>query len=208
MFHESEYIVIIVDNVWNFFIMKYKGVQHGSNLKIAGFMHVHGKKNGLRIGDNVKIWSKASVNPTSGFNHSSFRTEQKGSIEIGNNVGLSHVNITSYESIIIEDNVRIGSGVKIWDTDFHSLDYEDRINEDRHIKSKPIRVCEGAFIGACSIILKGVTIGRHSIIGAGSVVTKDVPDGEIWAGNPAQFIRRIESVEVLSDGNCTTNKQL
>ena len=96
--------------------------------------------------------------------------------------------------------------MKIWDTDFHSLDYEDRINEDRYIKSKPIRVCEGAFIGACSIILKGVTIGRHSIIGAGSVVTKDVPDGEIWAGNPAQFIRRIESVEVLFNGNCTTNK--
>lgn len=169
-------------------------------------MHVHGKKNGLQIGDNVKIWSKASVNPTSGFNQSSFRTEEKGNIQIGNNVGLSHVNITSYESVIIEDNVRIGSGVKIWDTDFHSLDYEDRINEDRRIKSKPIRVCEGAFIGACSIILKGVTIGRHSIIGAGSVVTKDVPDGEIWAGNPAQFIRRIEGREGLLYGDCTTDK--
>lgn len=198
--------MITVDNVWNFFIMKYKGVRHGFNLKIAGFMHVHGKKNGLQIGDNVKIWSKASVNPTSGFNQSSFRTEEKGNIQIGNNVGLSHVNITSYESVIIEDNVRIGSGVKIWDTDFHSLDYEDRINEDRRIKSKPIRVCEGAFIGACSIILKGVTIGRHSIIGAGSVVTKDVPDGEIWAGNPAQFIRRIEGREGLLYGDCTTDK--
>lgn len=50
---------------------------------------------------------------------------------------------------------------------------------------------DNAFIGAHSIILKGVTIGEKSIIGAGSVVARDVPDGEIWAGNPAKFIKNI-----------------
>ena len=62
---------------------------------------------------------------------------------------------------------------------------------DTHIKTKPILIKEGAFIGAQSIILKGVTIGKHSVVGAGSVVTKDIPDGEIWGGNPAVFIRKV-----------------
>jgi len=51
---------------------------------------------------------------------------------------------------------------------------------------------EGAFVGASSIILKGVTIGKHSIVAAGSVVSKSIPAGEIWGGNPAKFIRKTE----------------
>ena len=53
---------------------------------------------------------------------------------------------------------------------------------------EPVRICEGAFIGAGCYILKGVTIGEHAIVGAGSVVAKDIPAGEIWAGNPAKKI--------------------
>lgn len=86
----------------------------------------------------------------------------------------------------------IGSGTKIFDTDFHSVLYEDRLNGDRNVTSAPVHICEGAFIGACSIILKGVTIGKHSVIGAGSVVTKDVPDNEIWAGNPAKYVKDLQ----------------
>lgn len=51
-------------------------------------------------------------------------------------------------------------------------------------------------MGAHTIILKGVTVGAKSIIGAGSVVTKSIPDGEIWAGNPAHFIRKIDDLEI------------
>lgn len=57
--------------------------------------------------------------------------------------------------------------------------------------SAPVIIEDNAFIGARSIILKGVTIGANSIIGAGSVVTKSIPANEIWAGNPAKFIRKI-----------------
>ena len=57
----------------------------------------------------------------------------------------------------------------------------------------PILIKEGAFIGARSIILKGVTIGRHSVVGAGYVVLKDVPDNCIVAGNPAKIIKNLSN---------------
>lgn len=106
---------------------------------------------------------------------------------------MSNSTIVSHEQVIIDDFVMLGGSCKIYDTDFHSLDFDNRMKKpDPDIKSKPVHIKQGAFIGAHSIILKGVTIGEKSIIGAGSVVTKSVPDGEIWAGNPAKFIRKVE----------------
>ena len=99
--------------------------------------------------------------------------------KIGNCSGLSHVNITAMSSIIIEKNVLLGSGVKVWDTDFHAIKRRDREKINQAVSVAPVHICEGAFIGACSIILKGVTIGKNAVIGAGSVVTKDIPDNQI-----------------------------
>lgn len=74
----------------------------------------------------------------------------------------------------------IGGGCTICDTDFHPLDYEKRMKYDVDaIGCKPVRIKEGAFIGMNSIILKGVTVGKNSIVGAGAVGTKDIPDNEI-----------------------------
>ena len=64
--------------------------------------------------------------------------------------------------------------------------------DDQKCKVKsPVIIEDNVFIGARSIILKGVTIGRNSIVGAGSVVTKSIPSNQIWGGNPAKFIRNI-----------------
>ena len=60
------------------------------------------------------------------------------------------------------------------------------------VKTAPIKIKKGAFIGASSIILKGVTIGERSIIGAGSVVTQDIPDYCVAIGNPARVIKKID----------------
>ncbi|MCC6483663.1 MAG: hypothetical protein IT209_02355 [Armatimonadetes bacterium] len=61
-----------------------------------------------------------------------------------------------------------------------------------HVKMAPVRICDKAWIGARAIILKGVTIGEGAVIGAGSVVTKDVPAWCVAAGNPARVIRQVE----------------
>ncbi|MNR14199.1 Maltose O-acetyltransferase [compost metagenome] len=87
----------------------------------------------------------------------------------------------------------IGGSVKIWDTDFHSINPHIRTASiDNDIRTKPVFIDDYAFIGGGSIILKGAKIGKNSIISAGSVVTKEVPSNEIWGGNPAKFIKKIE----------------
>lgn len=116
--------------------------------------------------------------------------------EKGKNDHLSYyAAFTCANSIVLEDNVLLGSGCKIYDTDFHALEYTERVKgnyKGAPINTAPVKIDEGVFIGAGSFVLKGVHIGKHSIIGAGSVVTKDIPKNEIWAGNPAKFIRKIE----------------
>lgn len=73
------------------------------------------------------------------------------------------------------------------------MNYSERIKKfDNDINSAEVYISEGAFIGAHSIILKGITIGKNSVIGAGSVVTQDIPNDEVWAGNPAKFIKKLK----------------
>lgn len=110
-------------------------------------------------------------------------------ITIGNNVGISGAVISGI-TINIGNNVLIGSGVLISDTDAHPI-HPDHRNDSSMIKSAPIIIEDDVFIGARSIILKGVRIGRGAVIGAGSVVTKDVKAMTIVAGNPAKFITTI-----------------
>lgn len=115
-----------------------------------------------------------------------------GKIQIGNNVGISNAALVCRSGITIKDWVKIGGNVKIYDNDFHSIDYLRRREAvDESIQAEPVVIEEDAFIGAHSIILKGVTIGKRSIIAAGSVVTKRVPDDELWGGVPAKFIKKI-----------------
>lgn len=184
-------IKISVTKIYNTNILRKKKVDYGTNLVLYGRLHIHGPEGSIRIGDNCIISSDEKNNPTAGSGYTHLSTAGEGKIIIGNNVGISLARIFAKECITIEDNVLIGAGVKIWDSDFHPLDYNERLAGGEPQVSK-ITIKEGCFIGAESIILKGVTIGEHSIVGAGSVVTKDVPQYEIWAGNPAKFIRRIE----------------
>ena len=149
----------------------------------------------ISFGSNVIINSGKRWNPVGLGIQTSIISIENGIISIGANVGISNVSIVSREKIVIKDNVLLGSGVIIYDNDFHAINYKARIEEgDKNIKSSPVIIEEGVFIGAGAMVLKGVTIGEHSIVGAGSVVTKSIPANEIWAGNPARFIKRIKQV--------------
>lgn len=180
------------NQIFNTLIMKYRHVKHGKNLKIKGRIHcVSNTDDGIIIGNDVSINSCLGSNPIGGDTRTILFAKGNGKIRIGDGCGISNATLFACDGIMLGNQVLVGGGTKIYDTDFHWLDFGKRMNEPGGA-TRPVKIKDGAFIGAHCIILKGVTIGEKSIVGAGSVVTKSIPDGEIWAGNPAKFIRRIE----------------
>jgi acetyltransferase-like isoleucine patch superfamily enzyme len=184
-------LIALFDKIINLFTLKRKKVILGSNIKINGRICVFGHGQ-IKLSDNVTINSSLLSNPIGGETHTILNTTKHGYIEIGEGTGISNSTIVANDSVKIGKNVFIGGDCRIYDTDFHSIDYSERISgKDNTIKIKPVEIHDGAFICAHTIILKGVNVGEKSVIGAGSVLTKDVPPYEIWAGNPARFIRKI-----------------
>lgn len=117
-----------------------------------------------------------------------------GSITIGAGCGISGSTIYAMNNIEIGERVLIGGNCKIIDNDFHPLHENKRISQHyKDIKSKPIKIGDGCFIGANSIILKGTTLGRNVVVGAGSVVHGTFPENVIIAGNPARIVK--ENIE-------------
>ena len=161
--------------------------------------HLYGKigidVNGqLSIGDNFVCTSGNMSNPMGANFRSYLRVNGGGQLSIGQNVGMSSSTIWCASKITIGDYVKIGAMCIITDTDCHSLNPMLRMNSKTdacNAKSAPVLLEDNCFIGARSIICKGVTIGANSIVGIGSVVTKSIPANQIWAGNPARFIREI-----------------
>lgn len=149
---------------------------------------------GMHIGKGFSMHNGADGNPIGCFQPCTFFVDRDCSIKIGENVGISQTALIAHADITIGDNVKIGGGTCIYTSDFHSLDYQIRSSkEDQKYRiSAPIQIGNNVFIGAHSIILKGVIIGDNSIIGAGSVVTKSIPANQIWAGNPAKYIRECQ----------------
>jgi acetyltransferase-like isoleucine patch superfamily enzyme len=149
----------------------------------------------LNIGKNFVMVNSAISNLIGRSQKCSFYVGENAILKIGDNVGMSATSIVCMQRVTIGNNVRLGGNTVIYDTDFHSLVREQRVNEklDRaNVKNAPVVIEDGVFVGAHTTILKGVTIGEDSIIGACSVVTKSIPKNEIWGGNPAKFIRKLD----------------
>ena len=123
--------------------------------------------------------------------------------KIGDNCNIC-ANVLIENEVTVGNNVTVKSGVQLWD----GITVEDDVfigpnatfTNDLFPRSKNLDcklsktiIKKGASIGANATILCGITIGEKAMIGAGSVVTKDVPEGELWVGNPAHFVRKIEA---------------
>lgn len=128
------------------------------------------------------------------FTNSHIVVCQNAILSIGSNSGITSTAIYCAEKIEIGNYVNIGAGCLVMDTNFHSTNWEIRMDREKDIinaKTAPVKIDDFVFIGARSIICKGVHIGEKSLVAAGSVVVKDIPAGELWGGNPAKFIKKI-----------------
>jgi acetyltransferase-like isoleucine patch superfamily enzyme len=187
LFHIFYKVIAVV----NFYI---NNISVPKKFNINGVMKIHVSSRGKAI-----IGESFSCN--SGNNYNIIGRQQKtifwvdGFLDIGIGVGMSSTAIICKHRITIEDFVTIGGGTVVYDSDFHSISPEirkNRFKDLREAKCEHVIIGKNAFIGAHCTILKGVKIGENSVLGACSVISSDVPKNEIWAGNPARFIRKIE----------------
>ncbi len=148
-------------------------VKLGKNVKIHAVVNLYG----CEIGDNTKIGAFVEI--------------QKGA-RVGNNCKVSsHTFIC--EGVTIEDDCFIGHNVTFINDKYpRSVNAKGELQTEKDWRCIPTQVKRGASIGSSATILCGVIIGENVIIGAGSVVTKDVPANVIVAGNPARIIRGLE----------------
>lgn len=182
---------VCVSTLWNIALFHINGVKAAKGFRSCGKILIRNLSgvSAIEMGEDVYINSDWKADPVGGFEHTSLFCMKGGKIRIGNKVGISNSVLCAKSSIVIEDEVCIGAGCKIYDTDFHSVNSRERLNGNINVKTRPVRICEKAFLGSGVTILKGVTVGKAAVIAAESVVTCDIPAGEIWGGNPARRLK-------------------
>lgn len=166
------------------------GVRWGCGWKLYGLPIIQKhRRSELTIGDGLELRSTIRSNPL-GPNHPVvLSTRRPGArLFIGDDFGMTGGSVVCEESISIGNRVIVGCNTIIADTDFHPLDPAQRHEYPLDGTTAPIVIEDDVFIGMQAIILKGVRLGEGCMIGAGSVVTRDVPPGAIAAGNPAQVL--------------------
>lgn len=179
---------------WFKLAMKATKVEYGKNLLLKGIPVIFNKSGAkLKIGDHVVIKSSFLSNLVGLYSRTIIVTRTENAhIEIGNHVGISGATIYARKGITIGDHTMIGGNVKILDNDFHPIEAEARIRDDKDmIRAKEIRIGNNCFIGCNSIILKGTVLGDNCVVGAGAVVSGQFEDNCVIAGNPAVVVKKI-----------------
>jgi acetyltransferase-like isoleucine patch superfamily enzyme len=181
-------------------IFVWHGISWGEGWRIYGvpIIQKH-RRSRMSFGPGLQLRSSVRSNP-GGTNHPVMLAtlQEKARLEIGANFSMSGGSLAVTESIVIGNHVTVGLNTVIMDSDFHPLTPDQRGLSPNAGRSAAVLIEDDVFIGLNCLVLKGVTIGRGSVIGAGSVVTKDVPAGVIAAGNPARVVRELNPEPALS----------
>ena len=148
----------------------------------------------MHFGDRLALRSTVRSNPL-GANHPVILCtwREDSLLQVGDDFAMTGGTICTLERIIIGHRVTVGANSTIVDTDFHPLQPDLRLSQPQGASGSAVTIEDDVFIGMNCLILKGVTIGRGSVVGAGSVVTQNVPASVIVAGNPAKVIRENNS---------------
>jgi len=181
----------------DYFFLRMKGVTTSFGyVKLKGFPQIKVVKGSeIIIEEGVTLTSSSKINPSGICHPVILETLNKDAkIIIKKDTGLSGATICAAKYIELGEYVGLGSNVSIFDTDFHAIKpWERRYENEEKTVIKPVIVNDYVWVGANSIILKGVEIGYSSVIAAGSVVVKNVDEFCIFGGNPAKFISKINN---------------
>lgn len=146
----------------------------------------------MSFGPGLGLRSSVRSNPLAPSHPVILATWREGArLEVGANFAMTGGTICAAKRIVIGNNVVVGANTTIADTEFHSLDMEQRRSEPSGGTTAAIVIEDDVFIGMSCLVLKGVRIGKGSVIGAGSVVATNVPPHVIVAGNPATLLREL-----------------
>ena len=169
-------------------LLRYRCANVGDHLRLEGALPEIIGDGRIEIGDDVLIGGQCTWVV-------GFKVSQGAELMIGNRVSINYQNMISVaRSVRIGDDTRVAAGVQIYDNISHPLSPSRRLRHESFTleESAPVVIGKNVWIGTRSIIMRGVTIGDHSVVAAGSIVTRDVPSYTLVGGAPAKVLKDIE----------------
>lgn len=179
-------LILVVIRALAASLAKRQGCQLGRGVILNGIPAIRRKGSGrIIIGDDVTINSSRWSNSLNIAGAMNLCAEDGATLELKAGCGVSSSQIIANIGIEIGENSLIGACCLICDSDMHEVP----LGSGKPTAMSPIKIGKNVFVGARCIVMKGVTIGDGTVIGAGSVVTKDIPPNSLSSGNPAKIIR-------------------
>lgn len=178
-----------------------RGLPWDSSYRIYGVpVILRHRRSTMRFGSGLQLRSTVATNPLGANRPVILATWRAGAVlEIGARFGMTGGTLCASERISIGERVSVGANSTVIDTDFHPLEPSRRLAGPNAGASAPVVIEDDVFIGVGCLVLKGVCLGRGAVVGAGSVVTRDVPPGAIVAGNPARVVGRRDADPTAAD---------